>query len=84
MVSDDDVLEEISFDYKSANIDKKDLYMLEYAEKVTDNLSSVSEEDIEKLKSVGFCDEAIFDINQVTSYFNYVNRIADGLGVELE
>jgi len=40
--------------------------------------------DVERLREVGFDEVAILDICQVVSYFNYVNRMADGLGVELE
>lgn len=44
----------------------------------------VSKEDISKLEEVGFTERDILDINQITSYFAYVNRTADGLGVPLE
>ena len=40
--------------------------------------------DISALREAGFSDSAILDINQVTGYYAYVNRLADGLGVELE
>jgi alkylhydroperoxidase family enzyme len=40
--------------------------------------------EIDELRQVGFDDRAIVDANQVVSYYNYVNRVADGLGVELE
>jgi alkylhydroperoxidase family enzyme len=40
--------------------------------------------DVESLRRVGFSDAAILDINQVTGYYAFVNRLADGLGVELE
>jgi uncharacterized protein YciW len=40
--------------------------------------------DIDALRQAGFSDRDIVDANQVASYFNYVNRVADGLGVELE
>ena len=42
------------------------------------------EGDVIALREVGFSDSAILDINQVTGYYAYVNRLADGLGVELE
>lgn len=42
------------------------------------------EADVDALRTAGFDDRAIVDANQVVSYFNYVNRVADGLGVELE
>ena len=44
----------------------------------------MTEADVIALREVGFSDSAILDINQVTSYYAYVNRLADGLGVELE
>ncbi|GMV07423.1 MAG: hypothetical protein AMXMBFR53_36980 [Gemmatimonadota bacterium] len=58
--------------------------MLDYAVKLTVEPASVGAEDVEALRAVGFDDTAILDICQVTSYYNYVNRLADGLGVELE
>jgi uncharacterized peroxidase-related enzyme len=61
---------------------KKEEIMLEYAVKLTKNPASVSESDIHHLRSVGFSDEEILQINLITSYFNFVNRVAEGLGVE--
>jgi len=58
--------------------------MLDYAIKLSVVPSSVTLNDVEQLRKVGFEDPAVLDICQVTSYFNYVNRLADGLGVELE
>ena len=58
--------------------------MLCYAEKLTKNPADMREEDIDNLREFGLSDRDILDLNQVISYFNYVNRIADGLGVELE
>lgn len=58
--------------------------MLTYAEKLTIRPWEMVEEDVIKLRNVGFSDAAILDINQVTGYYAFVNRLADGLGVELE
>ena len=58
--------------------------MLYYAQKLTKEPSNIKERDVKALKKAGFSDRDIFDINQITAYFNYVNRIADGLGVVLE
>jgi len=55
-----------------------------YAIKLTVAPWDVVPGDIARLRDVGLDDRAIVDANQVTSYFNYVNRVADGLGVELE
>lgn len=55
-----------------------------YALKLTLWPSDMDESDISALRAGGFSDRDIVDANQVVSYFNYVNRVADGLGVELE
>jgi uncharacterized protein YciW len=58
--------------------------MLAYAERLTRDPSSVSEDDIDELHAIGWSDRAIHDMAQVIAYYNYVNRVADGLGVTLE
>ena len=58
--------------------------MLNYAAKLTERPVDIFAKDIEQLRDVGFKDRAILDINQIVAYFAYVNRIADGLGVDLE
>jgi uncharacterized protein YciW len=58
--------------------------MLDYAVKLTLSPADIGEEDVERLRQEGFDDSGILDICQVTAYYNYVNRLADGLGVELE
>ncbi len=58
--------------------------MLTYADKLTKTPWDMVEEDVKALRDVDFSDGAILDINQVTSYYAFVNRLADGLGVELE
>ena len=58
--------------------------MLTNADKLTKTPWDMVEEDVKALRDVGFSDGAILDINQVTSYYAFVNRLADGLGVELE
>lgn len=58
--------------------------MLEYAVKLTREPAAIARADIEALRHAGFSDAAILDICQVTAYYAFVNRLADGLGVELE
>lgn len=58
--------------------------MLEYAVKLTNSPGAIVAADVEVLRSVGFSDRDILDIVEVTSYYAYVNRIADGLGVTTE
>lgn len=64
--------------------DNKDLSLCAFASKLTENPSASSKEDVEKLKNVGYSDRAILDISQITSYFNFVNRIVLSLGVSME
>jgi uncharacterized peroxidase-related enzyme len=61
-----------------------DRAMLDYAVKLTREPQAMSPSDVGTLRSAGFDDTAILDIVQVTAYFAFVNRLADGLGVELE
>ncbi|MDA3931891.1 MAG: peroxidase-related enzyme [Tenericutes bacterium] len=79
-----ELMEEIAKDYKMANLNEQDLAICVYSEKLTKTSYKMIEDDISLLRSVGLSDEAIFDVNQITAYFNYVNRIVHGLGVELE
>jgi uncharacterized peroxidase-related enzyme len=71
-------------DYASADLSPQDRAMLDYAVKLTARPHSVSVADVQGLRDVGFDVTGILDICQVVSYYNYVNRLADGLGVELE
>jgi len=58
--------------------------MLAYVERLTRVPASITSADVEALRQAGFVDAAILEICQVASYFAFVNRMADGLGVELE
>lgn len=58
--------------------------MLDYASKLTMDPGSMKEADVERLRDHGFDDRAIHDICAITAYFAFVNRMADGLGVDLE
>jgi len=58
--------------------------MLAYAEKLTLTPSKVEREDVEALKQAGFSDTDVLEMAEVTAYFAFVNRLADGLGVPLE
>ena len=55
--------------------------MLDYVDVLTRRPVDVRREDVERLRSVGFDDTAILQINLIASWFNYINRVADGLGV---
>lgn len=70
--------------WRSADLSAADRAMLTYAEKLTRTPWQMVEADVVALRDEGFSDAAILDINQVTAYYAYVNRLADGLGVTLE
>jgi uncharacterized peroxidase-related enzyme len=66
------------------NVSDRERALLYYADRLTEQPSTVSMRDIESLREVGLDDRAIHDACAIVSYFAFVNRIADGLGVELE
>jgi uncharacterized peroxidase-related enzyme len=72
---------QLARDYTQATLTDADQAMLDYAAKLTKQAARVMPEDLEKLRSVGFDDRAILQINLIASWFNYINRVADGLGV---
>ncbi len=74
----------IAADYKTAGLSEKELALCDYAVKLTTTSYKMVYEDIKRLEDLGFNDAAIFEANQVAAYFNYVNRIVNGLGVETE
>jgi len=68
-------------DFQSVDLPQKKRTMINYVLKVTKRPSSVRKKDIDELREAGFDDRDILDINLIASYFNFVNRIALGLGV---
>jgi len=88
LIRDDDeaekVLSGILDNYKSAPISEKEKVMLDYAVKLTKKPAAVKKDDLDQLRKFELSDRDILDLNQVVAYFNYVNRTADGLGIELE
>jgi uncharacterized peroxidase-related enzyme len=68
-------------DYRQAELSKQDRAMLDYAAKLTIEPVQVSPSDLQLLRAAGFDDRGILQINLIASWFNYINRVADGLGV---
>ncbi len=81
MTLDEALAEAIRRDWRTADLDDRDRAMLGYVEKLTKDPVSVEREDIENLRAAGFDDTGILQINLIASWFNYINRVADGLGV---
>ncbi|MCR4425946.1 MAG: hypothetical protein NUW23_07095 [Firmicutes bacterium] len=65
-------------------LSKRDSAAVSYAISLTLNPASVGADGVRRLREAGFSDREILDINQVVSYFNYSNRVASGLGLEVE
>ena len=68
-------------DYTKANISEQDRAMLDYVVKLTRDATQCSPEDHVRLRDVGFDDRGILQITLIASWFNYINRVADALGV---
>ena len=71
-------------DFRHADIPELDRLLLGYAALLTQTPERVDDAAASALKAAGVTDRMLHDLVQVTAYFAYVNRIADGLGVELE
>mgnify|MGYP006111006271 CR=1 FL=1 len=70
--------------WRDAGLSAADYALCEHAEKLTLHQRGMGADDIEVLRSHGFDDTAIHDATQIVGYFNYITRLADGLGVEPE
>ena len=68
----------------AAEMTAADRAMLDFAVKLTRDSRAATRQDIEALRAAGFSDTAIHDIVQITGFFAYYNRLADGLGIDLE
>ena len=71
-------------DYHALKFDPADREILDYAMKLTRTPANVCRQDVEALRSHSLDDRAIHDLACIVSYFAFVNRVSDGLGVELE
>ena len=77
-------VERVKRNPRDSGLAESDLALVEYALRLTLSPAAVSERDVQALRERGLSDAAIHDATQVIAYFNYINRIADGLGVDLE
>ena len=68
-------------DFRTAPISAQDKAMLEYVVKLTHDATQCSRADHDDLRSAGFDDRGILQITLIASWFNYINRVADALGV---
>ena len=80
----EEMVEALSKDFRSAPISEQNKAMLEYVVKLTRDATQCSLEDHKKLRAFGFDDRGILQITLIAAWFNYINRVADALGVGRE
>ena len=68
-------------DYENAPLAEADRAMLDYVTQLTEDATRIRQKDHERLRAVGFDDRGILQITLIASWFNYINRVADALGV---
>jgi uncharacterized peroxidase-related enzyme len=78
------LVEALEKDYTTAPISPQDRVMLDYVVKVTKDATKVWKDDMDRLRSAGFDDRGILQITLIAAWFNYINRVADALGVGRE
>ena len=81
MTLDDDLVKALQEDYKTAPISEQDKAMLDYVAQLTRDATRIGRDDHERLRKVGFDDQGVLQITLIASWFNYINRVADALGV---
>ena len=81
MTLDKELVKALQENYKTAPISEQDKAMLDYAAQLTRDATGISRQDHERLRAVGFDDRGILQITLIASWFNYINRVADALGV---
>jgi uncharacterized peroxidase-related enzyme len=75
------LVDALRHDFRTAPIEGADRVMLEYVSQVTRDATKVSRADHDRLRNAGFDDRGILQITLIAAWFNYVNRVADALGV---
>lgn len=81
MTLDEALAEALERDYRSAPITPQERIMCDYVVKLTKDATECRPADHEKLRAAGFDDQGILQITLIASWFNYINRVADALGV---
>ena len=84
MTLDKELVAALERDYTTAPITPEERVMVDYVVKLTKDATKVWKDDHERLRSAGFDDKAILQITLIASWFNYINRVADALGVGRE
>lgn len=78
------MVDSFALDWRTAGLDPATTALLEYTERLTREPAAVGSDDVATLRAYGFDDKGISSCVQVVAYFNYINRIAEGLGASSE
>lgn len=81
MTLDEALVEALRVDYRTADLSPADRAMLDYVDQLTRDATRIAPEDLQTLRDAGFDDRTILQITALASWFNYINRMADALGV---
>ena len=81
MTLDEELVEAIRKNYRTAPIEETDRVMLDYVAQLTRDATQVTRAHHDRLREAGFDDRGILQITLIASWFNYINRVADSLGV---
>ena len=81
MTLDQELVAALEDDYRNAPISEQEKVMLDYVVQITRDATRISPVDHERLRAAGFDDKGILQITLIASWFNYINRVADALGV---
>ena len=81
MTLDQELVAALEDDYRNAPISEQEKVMLDYVVQITRDATRISSADHERLRAAGFDDKGILQITLIASWFNYINRVADALGV---
>jgi uncharacterized peroxidase-related enzyme len=84
LTKDDTLVKALKENPASATMDARGKALVAFALKLTKAPSAMAETDVAALREAGLTDRAVLDLVHVVAYFNFVNRLAEGLGVELE
>ncbi|MGI8919270.1 MAG: carboxymuconolactone decarboxylase family protein [Pyrinomonadaceae bacterium] len=84
MTLDEELVQALQEDYRTAPISESDRVMLDYVVQLTKDATGISLQHHERLRAAGFDDRGILQITLIASWFNYINRVADALGVGRE
>jgi len=78
---DDALVEAVRTDFRTAAVDERDRLLMEYADQLTRDATQIGPEHHARLRAAGFDERGVLQITLIAAWFNYINRVADSLGV---